>query len=89
MSKDAIKFIQASSPDGGFLQSNEWRKFQESVGRKTFNISGVPSPPAPLPVGEGSQHLILVNIRQTFLISLLLTSAIVAAQMMRATGETS
>jgi peptidoglycan pentaglycine glycine transferase (the first glycine) len=32
-------FIQANSPDGGFLQSEEWRKFQESLGRKTFNIS--------------------------------------------------
>ena len=32
-------FIKESSPDGGFLQSDEWRKFQESVGRKTFHIS--------------------------------------------------
>jgi len=31
-------FIQTNSPDGGFLQSENWRKFQESVGRKTFNI---------------------------------------------------
>lgn len=34
-----VKFIQQNSPDGGFLQSPEWRKFQESVGRKTFNIA--------------------------------------------------
>jgi len=33
------EFIQTNSPDGGFLQSNEWQKFQESVGRKTFTIS--------------------------------------------------
>jgi lipid II:glycine glycyltransferase (peptidoglycan interpeptide bridge formation enzyme) len=32
-------FIQFNSPDGGFLQSEYWRKFQESVGRKTYNIS--------------------------------------------------
>jgi lipid II:glycine glycyltransferase (peptidoglycan interpeptide bridge formation enzyme) len=32
-------FIQTNSPDGGFLQSDEWRKFQEAGGRKTFNIS--------------------------------------------------
>jgi peptidoglycan pentaglycine glycine transferase (the first glycine) len=32
------KFIQGNSPDGGFLQSEEWRKFQESVGRKTFHV---------------------------------------------------
>jgi peptidoglycan pentaglycine glycine transferase (the first glycine) len=31
-------FIQQNSPDGGFLQSVEWRKFQESVGHNTFNI---------------------------------------------------
>ena len=32
-------FIQFNSPDGGFLQSEYWRKFQESVGRETYNIS--------------------------------------------------
>ena len=32
-------FIQQNSPDGGFLQSEQWRKFQEAVGRRTFNIS--------------------------------------------------
>lgn len=42
------KFIQEDSSDrtlnhavqGEFLQSEYWRKFQEDVGRKTFNISG-------------------------------------------------
>ncbi len=39
MDKQKIeKFIQENSPDGGFLQSEEWRKFQENVGKKTFNI---------------------------------------------------
>jgi lipid II:glycine glycyltransferase (peptidoglycan interpeptide bridge formation enzyme) len=33
------KFIQSNSPDGGFLQSDHWRCFQESVGRKTNYIS--------------------------------------------------
>ena len=33
------EFIQTNSPDGGFLQSDIWRKFQESSGRKTFNVS--------------------------------------------------
>ena len=41
-------FIQESYPDralnhavqGEFLQSEEWRKFQESVGRKTYCITG-------------------------------------------------
>jgi len=32
-------FIQSNSPDGGFLQSVYWKKFQESVGRKTYDIS--------------------------------------------------
>ena len=32
-----IDFIQANSPDGGFLQSDFWRKFQERFGRKTFH----------------------------------------------------
>lgn len=31
-------FIIANSPDGGFLQSVYWQKFQESVGRKTYNL---------------------------------------------------
>lgn len=37
---DKNKFIQENSPNGGFLQSEEWRKFQESAGRKTYNITG-------------------------------------------------
>jgi peptidoglycan pentaglycine glycine transferase (the first glycine) len=32
------QFIQTDSPDGGFLQSVEWRKFQESTGRKTCKV---------------------------------------------------
>jgi peptidoglycan pentaglycine glycine transferase (the first glycine) len=40
MNKDNINFIQQNSPDGGFLQSDEWRKFQEAVGRKTYGITG-------------------------------------------------
>lgn len=50
MEKNPTTFIQANSPDGAphysekmrdkdFLQSDEWRKFQESVGRKTYNIA--------------------------------------------------
>jgi peptidoglycan pentaglycine glycine transferase (the first glycine) len=31
--------IQINSPDGGFLQSEQWRKFQEAVGRRTFCVS--------------------------------------------------
>jgi peptidoglycan pentaglycine glycine transferase (the first glycine) len=37
--KTLEKFIIVNSPDGGFLQSEYWRKFQKSVGRKTHNIS--------------------------------------------------
>lgn len=33
-----IEFIQQNSPDGGFLQSEEWRRFQEAVGRRTFHV---------------------------------------------------
>lgn len=33
-------FIQQNSSDGGFLQSEHWRAFQESAGRKTFHIEG-------------------------------------------------
>jgi peptidoglycan pentaglycine glycine transferase (the first glycine) len=33
-----LNFIQSNSPDGGFLQSEYWRMFQESVGRKTFQL---------------------------------------------------
>jgi lipid II:glycine glycyltransferase (peptidoglycan interpeptide bridge formation enzyme) len=37
--------------NSNFLQSEEWRKFQESVGRQTFCIS-IPHP-NPIPKGEG------------------------------------
>jgi len=38
--KDKIfNFVQNNSPDGGFLQSEYWRKFQESWGRKIYNIT--------------------------------------------------
>ena len=40
MGNDLNNFIQQDSPDGGFLQSEEWRKFQEAVGRKTYSIIG-------------------------------------------------
>lgn len=39
MEKNILDFIQKNSPDGGFLQSENWREFQKSVGRKTFVIS--------------------------------------------------
>ena len=39
MSKISNNFIQQNSPDGGFLQSDIWRKFQESTGRKIFIIN--------------------------------------------------
>ncbi|HEX7586155.1 MAG TPA: peptidoglycan bridge formation glycyltransferase FemA/FemB family protein [Patescibacteria group bacterium] len=52
MKEETEHFIQTNSPDGGFLQSEEWRKFQEAVERKTFNVS-LPSPPTLLPRGEG------------------------------------
>ncbi len=39
MQENFEKFIQKNSPDGGFLQSSEWQKFQESVGRKTYHLS--------------------------------------------------
>ena len=44
MENNLSNFIQKNSPDGGFLQSDEWRKFQESVGRKTFNVSTLTQP---------------------------------------------
>lgn len=40
MNKEIKNFIQQNSPDGGFLQSEEWQNFQESVGRNTFRILG-------------------------------------------------
>ncbi|HLM84224.1 MAG TPA: peptidoglycan bridge formation glycyltransferase FemA/FemB family protein [Candidatus Bathyarchaeia archaeon] len=39
MNNEYNNFIESNSPDGGFLQSEHWRKFQESVGRKTFMLS--------------------------------------------------
>ncbi|MDD5489159.1 MAG: peptidoglycan bridge formation glycyltransferase FemA/FemB family protein [Candidatus Moranbacteria bacterium] len=38
MEKNFFDFVQQNSPHGGFLQSVYWRKFQESVGRKTFEL---------------------------------------------------
>lgn len=38
MEDRTLNFMQANSPDGGFLQSVYWQKFQESVGRKTFRL---------------------------------------------------
>ncbi len=38
MDKTLENFIVANSPDGGFLQSEHWRKFQENVGRKSYWI---------------------------------------------------
>jgi lipid II:glycine glycyltransferase (peptidoglycan interpeptide bridge formation enzyme) len=40
MQKNIDKFIWKNSPCGGFLQSEQWKIFQESVGIKTYNISG-------------------------------------------------
>jgi peptidoglycan pentaglycine glycine transferase (the first glycine) len=39
MENKLLNFIQSNSPEGGFLQSVYWRKFQEAWGRKTYNIS--------------------------------------------------
>jgi len=38
MESRLLDFIQRNSPDGGFLQSGYWRKFQEAYGRKTFTL---------------------------------------------------
>lgn len=38
MDSKNINFIQSNSPDGGFLQSVYWKKFQESVGRKNHTV---------------------------------------------------
>jgi peptidoglycan pentaglycine glycine transferase (the first glycine) len=38
MESNLEKFIQAFSPDGGFLQSDHWRRFQDNFGRKTFSL---------------------------------------------------
>jgi lipid II:glycine glycyltransferase (peptidoglycan interpeptide bridge formation enzyme) len=39
MKNDKIDFIQVDSTDREFLQSEEWRNFQESAGYRTFNVS--------------------------------------------------
>lgn len=53
--KNTIDFIQQNYPDGGFLQSEEWMKFQESAGRKTHSISTLSVLRAPYPYkGEGN-----------------------------------
>jgi peptidoglycan pentaglycine glycine transferase (the first glycine) len=39
MENNLLNFVQSNSPDGGFLQSVYWRKFQEAWGRKTFELS--------------------------------------------------
>ena len=33
-----VNFIKNNSPDGGFLQSEYWRRFQESVGQKNYML---------------------------------------------------
>ncbi|MCX6761747.1 MAG: peptidoglycan bridge formation glycyltransferase FemA/FemB family protein [Candidatus Moranbacteria bacterium] len=38
--KNQKNSIQENSPAGEFLQSEDWRRFQESVGRKTFHFLG-------------------------------------------------
>jgi lipid II:glycine glycyltransferase (peptidoglycan interpeptide bridge formation enzyme) len=37
---DTNIFLQTNSPDGGFLQSESWRMFQEKFGRKTIHFEG-------------------------------------------------
>jgi len=41
MNTTTEKFIQQNSPDGGFLQSDSWQKFQGSVGNKIYKIATV------------------------------------------------
>jgi lipid II:glycine glycyltransferase (peptidoglycan interpeptide bridge formation enzyme) len=38
MENKLLNFIQQNSPDGGFLQSEYWRKFQEAWGRKAYAL---------------------------------------------------
>jgi peptidoglycan pentaglycine glycine transferase (the first glycine) len=38
MGNNLLNFVQSNSPDGGFLQSEHWRNFQQAWGRKTQNI---------------------------------------------------
>lgn len=37
---DALKFLQSHCPDGGFLQSDSWRAFQEAAGHETVHADG-------------------------------------------------
>lgn len=39
MKNKILNFVESNSPDGGFLQSEYWRKFQEAWGRKAYNVS--------------------------------------------------
>jgi len=39
MDNNLHNFIESNSPDGGFLQSEYWKKFQEAWGRRTYNLS--------------------------------------------------
>ncbi|MFC1623382.1 lipid II:glycine glycyltransferase FemX [Patescibacteria group bacterium] len=39
MNTEQEKFIQRNSPDGGFLQSNDWIGFQDAVGRRVSGIA--------------------------------------------------
>ncbi|TAK95246.1 peptidoglycan bridge formation glycyltransferase FemA/FemB family protein [Patescibacteria group bacterium] len=39
MLNNSEQFVQSNSPDGGFLQSEAWRKFQEAYGRRTFSLA--------------------------------------------------
>jgi lipid II:glycine glycyltransferase (peptidoglycan interpeptide bridge formation enzyme) len=38
LSLSQINLLQCQCFDGGFLQSNEWRAFQEAIGRRTFRM---------------------------------------------------
>jgi len=40
MNNNEENFLLHNSPDGGFLQSEWWREFQELAGKKTLNIKG-------------------------------------------------
>jgi len=40
MEEKSKNFMDHNSPDGGFLQSDWWKKFQAATGRKTLNIKG-------------------------------------------------
>lgn len=52
MKDNLLNFIQSNSPDGGFLQSENWRKFQESWERKTFEIE----------IKENNEYIAYANI---------------------------